>query len=82
MDLKDTVEMMLSSDYKERFKAEYIQLDIRLKKLRTMLDKYNKGELDFTPDCSSDLLEYQYETMKRYMLILKQRAEIEGIVLE
>lgn len=81
MDLKDTVEMMLSSDYKERFKAEYIQLDIRLKKLRTMLDKYNKGELDFTPDCPSDLLEYQYETMKRYLMILEQRAAKEGVIL-
>lgn len=29
MELKDTVEMMLSADYKERFKAEYYQLKIR-----------------------------------------------------
>lgn len=28
MELKDTVDMMLSTDYKERFKAEYSQLVI------------------------------------------------------
>lgn len=26
MELKNTIEMMISSDYKERFKAEYYQL--------------------------------------------------------
>lgn len=33
MELKDTVEMMTSSDYKERFKAEYYQLKLRYNKL-------------------------------------------------
>ena len=27
MELKDTVQMMQSEDYKERFKAEYLQLN-------------------------------------------------------
>ena len=31
MELKDTVDLMLSTDYKERFKAEYYQLKIRTK---------------------------------------------------
>ena len=29
MNLKDTIEMMTSTDYKERFRAEYYQLEIR-----------------------------------------------------
>ena len=33
MKLKDTVEMMNSNDYKERFKAEYYQLVTRYKGL-------------------------------------------------
>ena len=37
MQLKDTVEMMNSEDYKERFKAEYYQLSIRLYNLTSML---------------------------------------------
>lgn len=39
--LKDTVELMNSSDYKERFIAEYQQLVIRYKGLRNMLDKWD-----------------------------------------
>ena len=39
MELKDTVEMMNSSDYKERFKAEYYQTRIRYEKLHSMLIK-------------------------------------------
>ena len=33
MELKDTVELMNSKDYKERFKAEYLQAKIRYDKL-------------------------------------------------
>lgn len=32
MELKDTIELMQSSDYKDRFKAEYYQLADRYKK--------------------------------------------------
>lgn len=39
MRLKDTVEMMNSTDYKERFKAEYHQVVIRYQKLKAMLEK-------------------------------------------
>lgn len=34
MELKDTIEMMTSEDYKERFKAEYYQTKIRYEKLK------------------------------------------------
>ena len=34
MELKDTIELMTSEDYKERFKAEYLQLKIRIEGLR------------------------------------------------
>ena len=38
MELEDTIEDMLSSDYKRRFIAEYNQLKIRYDKLRNMVD--------------------------------------------
>ena len=38
MELKDTIELMQSEDYKERFKAEYHQLRIRFEKLKAKLD--------------------------------------------
>ncbi len=38
MELKDTIEMMNSEDYKERFKAEYYQTLIRYNKLSEMVE--------------------------------------------
>lgn len=81
MELKDTVEMMGSSDYKERFRAEYFQLKIRMSGLSKMLVKYKEGTLNFTPSCSYSLLSRQLETMKLYASYLLQRAEIEDIDL-
>ena len=40
-ELKETVELMISTDYKERFKAEYEQAKIRFEKLKAMLDKWD-----------------------------------------
>ena len=80
-ELKDTVDGMLSSDYKERFKAEYEQLKIRYNKLDAMLTKWNKGELDFVPTCPKDILEDQIIYMYNYLDILQRRAEIENIEL-
>ena len=41
MELNETIEMMTSNDYKERFKAEFYQLKIRICKLDNMVSKYN-----------------------------------------
>ena len=82
MELKDTIEMMGSEDYKERFKAEYSQLKIRINGLRNMLKKYKAGTLTFKPSCSYDLLNGQLKAMEMYAQYLKERAEIENIELE
>lgn len=81
MELKNIVEMMNSSDYKERFKAEVYQLDIRIGKLASMLSAWEAGELKFQPACSYDLLEAQLNSMKVYRHFLCIRADIEGIKL-
>lgn len=81
MELKDTIEMMVSADYKERFKAEYLQLKIRINGLRNMLKKYKDGALTFTPSCSYDLLNGQLKSMEMYAQYLEERAEIENIEL-
>ena len=44
MELKDTATLMVSSNYKERFKAEYYQLKIRLEKLKCMLQKWDNSK--------------------------------------
>lgn len=81
MELNETIEMMQSADYKERFKAEFIQLRIRRDKLRRMLIKYEAGTLDFKPTCSLALLREQLTAMEDYLYILEVRAQIEGVVL-
>lgn len=80
-ELKDTVEGMLSSDYKERFKAEYYQLKIRYDKLASMVKKWDEGKLDFTPTCPREIYDVQLEHMYRYLMVLKERAEIENVEL-
>lgn len=82
MELKDTVELMNSSDYKERFKAEYLQVKLRYNKLHKMLIKNQAGKLDFTPSCPITLLTEQKRYMGEYLRCLEVRAEIEGISLE
>lgn len=82
MKLNETVEMMNSADYKERFRAEYLQLKIRMEGLSTMLKKYKAGTLNFIPSCSYDLLNAQFKTMDLYASFLEERAEIENIDLE
>ena len=81
MELKDTIEMMNSEDYKERFKAEYYQTKIRYDKLDKMTVKYEAGTLNFTPNCSLEVLKEQKKYMGNYIRMLKIRAEIEGINL-
>lgn len=77
-ELKDTVAGMTSTDYKERFKAEYYQLKIRYDKLHNMCEKWN---LDFTPPCSRFTYARQLNAMSFYMKILEERAKTENIEL-
>ena len=91
MELVETVEMMKSEDYKERFKAEYHQTKIRYEKLkqfnnkieaasRTMYGHDVKIEMP-KHDCPEDLLKEQQRAMGEYLHCLEVRAVIEGIEL-
>ena len=79
MELRDTIEMMNSDDYRERFVAEYLQTMIRYKKLSKMLDDWNSGELNFTPTCPRSTYYLQMRAMNDYLSILEARAVMEGI---
>ena len=81
MQLKDTVEMMNSEDFKERFKAEYYQLLIRVNALIGMINKWENNTLDFEPKCSKETLENQVIFMQGYIDILRLRAQMEEIDL-
>lgn len=79
MELKDTVNLMCSDDYKERFKAEYWQLRIRIKKLSKFLDEHENSYSKRLK--SPSLLYMQLAYMISYKNILEQRAIIDDIEL-
>ena len=81
MELRDTVDMMNSEDYKERFKAEYYQTVIRYGKLKNMLDSWDEGILNFSPTCPRSTYNIQINSMAEYIAILEARAVMEGIEL-
>ena len=80
-ELAATAEGMVSTDYKERFIAEFIQVKNRYYGLKSMIDKWNEGTLSFTPTCPRETYNFQIRAMKDYMDILIIRAKIEGIEL-
>ena len=82
MQLSETTKMMCSEDYKERFKAEYLQLASRCEGLKEMLSKWDKGELRFAPTCPRSIYNMQVDAMETYISILEARAVIEKIELE
>lgn len=83
--LKDTERHMESTDYKERFFAEYMQTKIRYEKLKAYCNKIEasfitEGIIPEPPhNCPLDLLREQQGHMGRYLHSLEIRAIIEGI---
>lgn len=85
MELKETVELMNSEDYKERFVAEYRQVKIRYEKLKNFCNKIEVetmlGKEVTKHDCPLELLREQQKYMGLYLSALEKRALIENIVL-
>ena len=79
--LTDTVPLMTSADYKDRFRAEYHQLVYRFRRLIEMLDKWDKGQLDFVPTCPRSTYNIQVRAMSDYIAALEARAMIENVQL-
>lgn len=79
--LAKTCESMVSPDYKERFKAEYIQLKNRFDGLKKMLDAWDDKKLSFVPTCPRDLYGEQVTDMELYLRVLERRAKLEDIDL-
>lgn len=68
MDLKDTVDLMLSDNYRDRLKAEYLQAKIRYDKLFNKLceehDEYSR---------QTAMFERQLDVMREYINVLEDR---------
>ena len=81
-DLSSTNKLMSSSDYKERFLAEYIQLETRYESLMNIIWKYDHGEkLGFELDTPMHLLKKQAKAMYEYISALNERARFEDIYI-
>ena len=90
MELRDTISMMGSGEYKERFKAEYYQTKIRYEKLKDFttrieahrISQYCEVQVEEPKhDCSLELLKQQQRQMGEYLHTLELRAVIEKIEL-
>lgn len=78
MELANTVELMNSVCFRDRFRAEYYQLKIRKERLEKILRENPNG---FQGGCPVPLLERQLDVMIEYMHILEERAYIENVEL-
>lgn len=95
MELKDTIKLMCSACYKDRFKAEYYQTKERYERLKafnTKIEAANATKPCYLSsdkpiveepkhDCPTDMLRTQQSIMGEYLHILELRAVIEGIEL-
>ena len=46
-----------------------------------MLNKWDEGKLNFKPTCPREIYNKQIEGMEKYLDVLADRAELEGITL-
>lgn len=79
-ELKETVDLMLSDDYIDRFKAEYYQLETRFIKLASMVKNWDK--LNFTPNMSREFYIKQLHAMAMYLYYLIFRSGIEKVKID
>ena len=84
-EFEETVQMMLSEDYKARFVAEYRQTKIRHERLKKFCNRIeaayrSNGKVEMPKhDCELELLREQLRLMGEYLHVLEIRAEIERI---
>ena len=81
MELKDTIELMTSTDWKDRFVAEYLQTKIRYEKLHKLIIKREVGKHGFGTPIPFESWKTQAQCMGRYLYELEKQAAIHGIEL-
>ena len=76
MELRDTVDYMLSSNPVQKLEAEYLQTKIRVKSLEDFLEKYKGGIVALPPYTNYNILHRQFQTMLVYEKILEDRLNL------
>lgn len=75
MELKGTISLMLSDDFKVRGVAEYLQIKIRTEQNRTFIKNWKRGELKFTPCNTLEQSKMQLKAMELYEFTLRNRLK-------
>ena len=81
MELKDTIELMTSECWKDRFIAEYLQTKIRYEKLHKLIVRREVGKCDFDTPIPLESWIYQASHMGNYLHELEKQAVLHGIEL-
>lgn len=81
VELKDTIELMTSSDWKDRFIAEYLQTKIRYEKLHKLIIKREVGKHGFDTPIPLESWKTQAQHMGLYLYELEKQAMIHDIEL-
>lgn len=82
MELKDTVNLMLSDDWRDRLKAEHLQLKIRFERLIGAINMADQGKGKYRSEEGRAILKSQRDSMANYMMILEWRMKDAGIEFE
>ena len=89
-ELRETIDAMVSTDYRERMRAEYQQTKIRYEKLKNFCNLIEAVAIigdekiltEPKHDCPLWLLRDQQQAMGEYLHILELRAVVEAVDLE
>lgn len=81
MELRETVELMESKDWKDRFIAEWLQTRIRYEKLHKMIIKREVGRHGFSTPIPLDSWKAQAQYMGLYLHELEKQAVLHEIEL-
>lgn len=79
MELKDTIDMMCSDKYEERFIAEYYQLKLRIEDLNRLLIECKEDKSTDGINFKYNLLSKQLSHMQKYAILMEARADFEDI---
>lgn len=81
MELKDTIELMNSSDWKDRFVAEYLQTKIRYEKLHKLIIRREVRKCGFDTPIPFESWKTQAHHMGLYLYELEKQAVLHEIEL-
>lgn len=81
MELKDTINLMVSEKWEDRFVAEYLQTKIRYEKLHKLIVKREADKQEFDTPIPLKSWWRQAELMGMYLHELEYQAALHGIEL-